>query len=1003
MADPTDLPVGPETFTGSATATDYDSALEMATQQAREAAMAVFGNDIIVNFSEEKTKVVGDEPPFENQVTVTMQISRNVTEPEPTPEPEPTEEEPAPTEEDPFEKARQDAEDRYNEPGPTEADVPPEKPPTQAPVNKKTDDDNTKPATSAPQPEVKAAATLPGRRMHNPLGDFSSYTYQLSLYIINPDSFNLYSSGQKMIPKDFMLVAQSGGINNDSSVGNPRAPGFDLDVYIDNLVIKTATSGKETMFAGNSHDFTFNIFEPYGFSFPSKLLAAAKAVQAKSKVKRNITDQITALQSQFMLAIRFYGYDKNGKLVTGTDYPQADTKRTDSQCVFERSFPIQICGFNFKLDNKTTVYNIKAKMVSEQTSLGLVRGTLKGQQTVIARTVKDAILGSDQKTGNSSIKGLAQLLNEQQDEWMKPDKDGKTKIGVKDVYKFEFEKGSGIDTALITDGAVEKAPLLNVKNSGQSHVGKSESAKAEVVDHSLRKISVKDGMPILQFIDQIITQSDYIGNAMITQEMEEVQKVQPSDTAYEKKKPDVLSWYNVSPHVSKVLEFDNIRKMFAVEITYVIQKYEIPYVRSTSVGYTSKYYGPHKRYEYWYTGKNTEILNYEQQYNLLYFNAGSASSSSGTQNTSDPAPNSPVSSTNADATGRGSGWFEQANSVKTFLYSPADQLKAKIDILGDPDYLMPATHSGVNMALQKWYGPDFSINPNSGQVFLEIDFRQAEDYKNSTGLLDPSKDGDIVFWEYPPELKNKIKGVAYMLVEVTSTFNKGKFTQELKTCVPPLSKWVEDKKKPAATATNKALTSDENQSDAETARLNAKAATNSNTQSNPESSSAAGQKTSPTGGNSSGGTDPGAPPPYVQPIEDPTSRIDIQGATITTYLSGGGDVMVMVTLPSGKQLPNVKGWGSSEWDAQIQNAERQDSLALGSIKANPSMISSAVNSTVANIKTNEDAKAAYDAKYADWPKGAASAGSSSSTTVADDDSSGAQYKPVEAAGRDTDF
>lgn len=983
-------------FTGTANASSYEAALALAQAIANDNMVAQFGPDAVQGLAEEKSKILGDKPPFSYQVTYTINAypapaPEPVTPaPEPTPEPEPTKEpEPtAPPEEDPFEKARQDAEERYNEPGPTEADVPPDDNPKKDPPKPAATPQATEPvkATSSVTPSVG----LPGRRLHNPLGDFSSYTYNISLYIINPDSFNTYSSGGKLVPKDFQLIAQSGGINNDSTV-NPykRAPGFELDFFIDNLSITTALSGKESMYAGNSYEFTFNIFEPYGFTFPTKLVQAAQAVQANSKIKRTVNSHATALQCQYLLTIRFYGYDKNGKLVTGADYPQADVNRTDSQCVFERSFPIQIYGFDFKLDSKLVTYNVKAKMTSEQIALGAMRGTVKGQQTITASTVGEALAGGTAE----GVKGLVQLLNEQQEEWLQKDKEGKSKIGVKDVYKIVFDKNTGIDTASIGGDMTSRTPLAQVKSSADSTVAKSESAKATTVNSTVRSITVKDGTPITQVIDQIITQSDFIGNAMLAQEVEEVQPVKNTDPTYDVNKPKVLSWYNVCPQVTKILDFDVVRNTYACEITYVIQKYEIPYIRSTAHGYTSSYYGPHKRYSYYYTGKNTEILSYDQQYNLLFFNASAASSKAGVQNSGDGAPNQPMSSTNADSTGRLSGWFEQVNSVKSFLYSPADQLNAKIEILGDPDYIMPAVGNGISMALQKFYGPDFTINPNSGQVFIEIDFRQAEDYKHKDGLLDISKDGEIIFWDYPDDLKTKIKGVSYMLTQVVSTFSKGKFTQSLKGVVPPFA----NQKKKAAESTS--TTSAPDQSDAETARLAAKNAAAAPAAPPATTSTDTKPKEGTSSVPSTNTSKPPEMPPYQDPIPDVNVSTTIGGATVATDYRPGGFAYAVVELPSGKVLPNVDGWGDAQWDAQIQNAASpEDASALTTLKANTAAISSLVYAAKTNAETNNKAREEYDAKY----KAANPAPAVIVTTVADDESgSGSNSKPsTDEGGRE---
>ncbi len=67
-------------------------------------------------------------------------------------------------------------------------------------------------------------------------------------------------------------------------------------------------------------------------------------------------------------------------------------------------------------------------------------------------------------------------------------------------------------------------------------------------------------------------------------------------------------------------------------------------------------------------------------------------------------------------------------------------------ILGDPDYLMPSSSGPVKLITQQFYGDDFAINPNSGQVFIEVDFKQVEDYNatyNESGAQEYSENGRI--------------------------------------------------------------------------------------------------------------------------------------------------------------------------------------------------------------------------------------------------------------------
>lgn len=621
----------------------------------------------------------------------------------------------------------------------------------------------------------------------NPLSKYSSYTYNISLYMINPDTFNLYSEGGHTIPKDWKLICRSGGINNKSVYKDesPRAEGFEYDVFIDNLVIKTAISSKETYSACNSFDFSFQIFEPYGFSFPTRLIKAAHKVQANSKIQRNVNESITALQVHYLLSIRFYGYDENGNVMKD----QSNT--SDPLATYERSFPISISGFDFKLDPKMVTYNVKAKLINEQLSLGKSKLEIPEDMTVKGETVKDVLEGS---SGNKDpdVVGLIQRLNEIQQKLL----DDKL-IEIKDVYKIMFEPNTGIEKGVLVDvenNPTEKSINLSVQDADNVNP-KTESLPA-VISKRTRPISITGGSSILQVIDQIISQSSYVTNALKITNTEKYTKVKESEEDYSKNTPSSVGWYTVVP-MAKLLDFDNKRNMHATEITYIIKRYEVPYIRGLRLGKRTPYYGPVKRYKHWYMSNDLttkahekEIITYDVNYNLLYFNIAGYGTEAPMEQTDDKAPVANLGS-GSNPTGKAAGWFDKAvGPFKTFLYSPADQIKAKIVILGDPDYLMTSTTKGYQEAITKYFGTDQSINPNSGQVFIEIDFRDATDYnptdaKKSAGLMDVSNDGDILFWDYPASIKKDVQGVIYMVWQVTSNFSKGVFTQELKTCVPP--------------------------------------------------------------------------------------------------------------------------------------------------------------------------------------------------------------------------
>ena len=617
------------------------------------------------------------------------------------------------------------------------------------------------------------------RRTWNPLSHFSSMTYKLSLYAMNPEAFNNYNVTGTWQIKDLELIVQSGGIT--SGLDSPRNSWFNYDFTIDDLEIVGKINAKETSTATNNTGFKFKIYEPYAMTFPSRLVKAEIELQQKSKIKKDISQQIEALNTPFLLVIRFYGYDVNGEIVTQSiNDTKATYTKTDEVAAFERAFPIVITKFNFRLDNKVTVYDVEAKAINEQIGFGLKHGITQSPIEIQADTVK------------SAIEDLFKKITKQQNELTNA-KTSEKKQTVADSYSVYFNNSDIANAKIVgKDNYLKsRAPIAKVNNAGGSNVRKSQ--QSSTVEKNKRLIQINSGTPILTAIDQIISQSTYIRDAMELLEKENIETALENTPEFEKNLARPLAWWNITPQVSIIGE-DTIRNDYAYNINFVIQKYNVPYVRSLVTGTTTSYLGASKIYDYFYTGQNSEILKYEQQYNLLYFNTAALMSAAANANIKDSAPNKAVPGQAADATGKLPGTFEFENNIKTFLYSPADQLKAQIQILGDPDYLMPSSSGPVALITKQFYGDDFAINPNSGQVFIEVDFKQVEDYNatynesgaqeySENGLLNPNS--NIVFWDYPEPIKSLSKGrMIYMILQVTSRFSKGTFTQDLKTILP---------------------------------------------------------------------------------------------------------------------------------------------------------------------------------------------------------------------------
>jgi len=653
--------------------------------------------------------------------------------------------------------------------------------------------------------------STPGKRLKNPLGEFASYTYQISLYMITPDAYDLFvQSGRKNInifntnaasgppsggggqssPQQSnapsgggaFLVAQSGGINNTNE---KRAAGFNYDYYIDNLVIQSQTSGKASQSSTNISEITFTITEPYGFSFISNLKRASLAINQYSENLANPPENPT--KQFFILGIRFYGYDQSGALVKPSysfNGSPLDPNSTDGS-LFNHYYDISINNVAFKIDGKTTTYHITAAQIAPKTSFGVKYGLLKTGKTFVGSTVDDI------------LQGFVTALNDEQkaihanDPTYKPSK-----------YSITYstpEAKSYIGDSLI----VSKADLDKARFPGSTATNTQSSTPAKELNsqpnNTQRNVIFGNSLPILQCIDSTIIQSKYLEDALSviydsTLEADPDKKSLKKITSADNRP---VSWYTVSAGVSNP-RWDDKQKEWAFDITYTINKYDTPVVTSTYVNAASKYYGPHKKYDYWYTGLNNEIISYEQNLDNTFFNVvladsnDSVSTSGDTYRYNTPSGNQSYASGPADAVGKkGSGPSAQ-NSFVTSLYDPGSFASATMTILGDPDYLIETSSSSIDNAYSQFYGPDgYTINANGGQVFIEIDFKEGVDYVSGGGTGGIDSDGttqggllnindSILFWQYPESISKIVKNaISYQVQQVTSTFRDGAFKQTL--------------------------------------------------------------------------------------------------------------------------------------------------------------------------------------------------------------------------------
>jgi hypothetical protein len=236
----------------------------------------------------------------------------------------------------------------------------------------------------------------------NILDQYASYTYSLSWYLMNPKTYNQTIKSTKKDLNGFYLLAQSGGANISTGVFNPgetgadagtagRSPFFNLDYYIDNLVVEQIMSGSTTAGgAATTTDISFTITEPNGISLLPNLFAACQNLysttgQIGTATKPNYT------AATYCMAIRFYGYDANGNLVV----PIASVNpATDRTAAVEKFIFFLITDIKFSVANRLVEYKISGKTSGSATGQSSNRGAIPAQFNFTGTTVNNILVGA---------------------------------------------------------------------------------------------------------------------------------------------------------------------------------------------------------------------------------------------------------------------------------------------------------------------------------------------------------------------------------------------------------------------------------------------------------------------------------------------------------------------------------------------------------------------------------------------------------------------------------
>jgi hypothetical protein len=719
--------------------------------------------------------------------------------------------------------------------------------------------------TDSDKDKEKGVLSVPisGIAPSNILHEYSSYTYRISLFFLEKDDYNSLAASPDLFTPKYALMSSGGGyankpgpdvkINDTLFRGAGRHPDFEEDFFIDNLSILTVVGLNSKTKATNAIDISFTITEPHGISLLDRLLSACETSGDKSM---NYMEQPYLLEVDF-LASPGDPFNNNSKkqdnLIARKRIPikflELKINPGTGGTVYQvRAIPYNHVAFNMTVASVPVNFNIEASTVGEFFST-------RSDDTDVANGFREQLAANKERVESELNKWKAEhtiisggVQQEPTPSQIEAERTRLTKsisydsasfVGAYNEYMKEVSK-QGLSknpptliTFNIPDQSIAKSPIVN-KETAQSRdntmAGTDRAVNA--ADDQFKKkqvFPIHPGTSIIDIVDKIVQKSDYI-----TTQISEFKKQSEESTAdanysgstnendrsgTSAKKIDEkfldLNWFKVIPQVV-LSDFDFNRNAYSKVVQYTI----LPYV-------TANQYHPSfpksqikqsaavRTYDYWYTGKNMDIIKADIDFDSTYYTQlttyrDQVKRGGANRQSSEEAVDITTAGTNrairaailpvaTEVSGHNSaaGTMNSAEQpkdhivadLKKSIYSSqrGDMLNIKLTIIGDPAYIKqddvyynPASPDTYNKFLTNTepnsarpIGDKGQILFDREQVYVKLNFKNVVDINDSIGIV--NKQTKL---SNGRDTNGTFTGM-YKVLKVQSSFARGQFTQVL--------------------------------------------------------------------------------------------------------------------------------------------------------------------------------------------------------------------------------
>ena len=243
-----------------------------------------------------------------------------------------------------------------------------------------------KPVVAPAQPAAKVEKPEP---KPNPLHEYATYTYGITLFILSKDDYKQLQEAEADSLSSWRptnaLISSGGRKWSDESFEGAeilnRNPEFNDDFYFDSLRMQTVVGMNSRGRGTNAIDISFTVIEPYGMTLLDRLIVAAVDPRVGSK---------NYLEQPYLLQIDFFGSKALGEMVTPIPHL---TKR----------IPIKLIEMKIKASTKGAEYAIKA-IPFNHSALQETVNTTPANFEVAAATVGDFFKNEISDVMNQQLK-----------------------------------------------------------------------------------------------------------------------------------------------------------------------------------------------------------------------------------------------------------------------------------------------------------------------------------------------------------------------------------------------------------------------------------------------------------------------------------------------------------------------------------------------------------------------------------------------------------------------